>query len=409
MVVLLVTSKANEVKVELEALLEDAAAEAVWLPLWMAHGDSDDNAGVNMDPVLVSRAVHLVLEELCDFERRVRAKVLQWPFLLTWMVARSPDVVCPVRLQTAIDFLAAQPGTDPSFNATCCKVRTLFLSCFQYSATTGLCTFQLHLFLTELFGMWTCDTQEVEGVNNIIKTIAKLAPNISWRLMASRVTVKKAAATCQSRDARTQLVNDAVSALPDSKGFHGDADRWAALDSSTNPPQAIQPEKRLHNFSALSKGAKWAARLTTALVGLVDLRPSTLVSYGLRVEYADGREGCFEMSHDLLAALYVEPSTWFVSHMFRSQRLIVKCNITRPGMADQKHRINLPVQSLPMITMLERLYNAIIAAPGPHHRFLVRINMFTLAWTDHSMNTASITGAVALHQVEVPLFYESMS
>ena len=141
------------------------------------------------------------------------------------------------------------------------------------------------------------------------------------------------------------------------------------------------------------------------MVGLVDLRPSTLVSYGLRVEYADGREGCFEMSHDLLAALYVEPSTWFVSHMFRSQRLIVKCKLTD----HEKHRINLPVLRLPIITMLERLYNAIIAAPGPHHRFQVRINMFTLAWTDHSMNTASITGAVALHQVEVPLFYESMS
>ena len=53
-VIQLVTGKATEVRNELEALLEHTAAEGVWLPLWMSHsGDSDDNAGINMDPVLV--------------------------------------------------------------------------------------------------------------------------------------------------------------------------------------------------------------------------------------------------------------------------------------------------------------------------------------------------------------------
>ena len=162
--------------------------------------------------------------------------------------------------------------------------------------------------------------------------------------------------------------------------------------------QAVPPAKRLHAIFALSNGAKWAARLTTALVGLVDLHPSTLVSYGLRVESAEGPQGSFEIPEDNLAALYVEPSTWFVSHMFTGQRLMVKCNLT----GHEKHRINLPAQSLPMITMVERLYAVIIAAPGPHHRFKVHINMFTLAWTNQSMHTASLTGAIALHQVEVP-------
>ena len=216
--------------------MEHTAAEGVWLPLWMSHsGDSDDNAGINMDPVLVSRAVHLVLEELCDFERRVRSKVLQWPFQLAWMVARFPDVVCPLRQLCATDVLAAQPLNNPSFAATCCKVRQLFLVCFQHSAATGLCTVQLRAFCADLFHMRACDTQELEGCNNIIKTIAKLAPNISWRLMASRVTVKKAAAVCRPKEDRTALVHDAAEVLSESTDFHNDANRWAALDSSSKP------------------------------------------------------------------------------------------------------------------------------------------------------------------------------
>ena len=55
---------------------------------------------------------------------------------------------------------------------------------------------------------WGLTTQEIEGVNSTLKYTTTLAPNISFRLLSSRITVKKLVNMYKSREARDELLED---------------------------------------------------------------------------------------------------------------------------------------------------------------------------------------------------------
>jgi hypothetical protein len=54
------------------------------------------------------------------------------------------------------------------------------------------------------------DTQEIEGLNNTIKRVGQLAPNMSWELLAARVTIKKRVLDLQSMEERDAFVRHCV-------------------------------------------------------------------------------------------------------------------------------------------------------------------------------------------------------
>ena len=67
---------------------------------------------------------------------------------------------------------------------------------------------RLHSLLYDVAWNWALHTQEVEGVNSVLKYTATLSPNISFKLLASRITVKKLIASCKTRAERNQLIHD---------------------------------------------------------------------------------------------------------------------------------------------------------------------------------------------------------
>eukprot|EP00959_Pyramimonas_sp_CCMP1952_P102715 2148254-Pyramimonas_sp.AAC.1 len=55
------------------------------------------------------------------------------------------------------------------------------------------------------------ETQDIEGVNSIIKTIWKRSPAIAWALMSSRMTLRKfIAAHLSSKESRDAFVAECV-------------------------------------------------------------------------------------------------------------------------------------------------------------------------------------------------------
>eukprot|EP00974_Lingulodinium_polyedra_P035136 3374723-Lingulodinium_polyedra.AAC.1 len=71
------------------------------------------------------------------------------------------------------------------------KLRVLFAVELQEASQSGLCNKRLWRLVADLMSVWHTNTQEVEGVNSIIKKIVQLAPNVSWKVLAARISIKK--------------------------------------------------------------------------------------------------------------------------------------------------------------------------------------------------------------------------
>ncbi len=55
---------------------------------------------------------------------------------------------------------------------------------------------------------WSLHTQEIEGVNSVLKHAATLSPNIYFRLLPARNTSKKLIKSCKPREARNELLEE---------------------------------------------------------------------------------------------------------------------------------------------------------------------------------------------------------
>ena len=54
------------------------------------------------------------------------------------------------------------------------------------------------------------DVQEIEGCNNTIQHISKLAPSMSWMLLSARVMTKKLIALLPTRAAKSEFLAECV-------------------------------------------------------------------------------------------------------------------------------------------------------------------------------------------------------
>jgi hypothetical protein len=78
-----------------------------------------------------------------------------------------------------------------------CQFSLKFLAIFYDEFATivssgGRCPLNLFNAMSDIASQMSSNTQAIEGANNIVKSVGRVAPHISWDLMASRVTVKKA-------------------------------------------------------------------------------------------------------------------------------------------------------------------------------------------------------------------------
>ena len=74
---------------------------------------------------------------------------------------------------------------------TTLKFRELFFAEIESTAADGLGHPAVYWLIWRISERWTTNTQEVEGLNNTVKMVGKLAPFISWQLLSSRVVSKK--------------------------------------------------------------------------------------------------------------------------------------------------------------------------------------------------------------------------
>jgi len=90
---------------------------------------------------------------------------------------------------------------------TSLKIKFLFHSELDWGARTGYCDPGLFELINDVMHSIRCDTQWVEGVNNIIKNILKRCPGISWKLLSDRVKNNRL-----TRGIPSDLVDDLIEA-----------------------------------------------------------------------------------------------------------------------------------------------------------------------------------------------------
>ena len=72
------------------------------------------------------------------------------------------------------------------------KIRQIFSSDLEFSAQhRGRATATFWIFVTDLALMWPTNTQDVEGVNSVLKKETKDSPNIGLPLLSARTLVKR--------------------------------------------------------------------------------------------------------------------------------------------------------------------------------------------------------------------------
>jgi hypothetical protein len=103
----------------------------------------------------------------------------------------KPDEFCDFRKAVAAE-LSATP--DDGLDDMTRKIKHHFGDQLMHSAQTGFIHCDLHQLLDDIFEMFMTDTQEVEGINSIIKKITDIAPAIKLALLSDRVVIKKSLA-----------------------------------------------------------------------------------------------------------------------------------------------------------------------------------------------------------------------
>ena len=109
----------------------------------------------------------------------------------------------------------------------------------------------LHLFelLRCVFRMIHPDTQEIEGINSLVKQITDLAPFIGIRLLTSRIVSNKSLPHFNTPALREQLVQEFVDMHAEVQKFVNDADKAAKATAvgpsesgvAAQPAQLVQP------------------------------------------------------------------------------------------------------------------------------------------------------------------------
>lgn len=204
--------KADEIMKEFSALFADDASDdkSCWKPLFdivtpCAHGASDKAANY------VEQAVTVTLETAAGVWSRIVYFLDSFPYKLFWMIREPATRKCEVRSTTATLVLATPDMEQQDRSGFTSKFRHIFRQALQHAADTGLLQDDLYEFLSDLSSMWELDTQEVEGMNGLIKLMLGLAPNIRLPLLSARVTIKKTlAAALPHKDHREAAIHAAI-------------------------------------------------------------------------------------------------------------------------------------------------------------------------------------------------------
>ncbi len=144
-----------------------------------------------------------VLSLSCDFDRRIGSLSDKFPYRLAWLIWRPHDVPCDCRRALSAYLVSVVYASQVSGDLTTLKVIVIFEQELVAAASSGMLDYELWVVVTSMFGHLHTDSQEIEGVNSILRRIVTIAPSIQQQLLSSRLQIKKHLGE-QTRHAKTE-------------------------------------------------------------------------------------------------------------------------------------------------------------------------------------------------------------
>jgi len=136
--------------------------------------------------------VQLVCVQLGAWEQRVIEPMTSFPLLFLLMVEKPPAEFCgqrqgiAKRLLDTHDCCLVNAQSDLAL-----KAKRMWYGDFKNTSESGKLGPELYGFLIGLRAMMVSDTQFIEGINNVIQAMCKLAPNMHLPLVNARLSLKQ--------------------------------------------------------------------------------------------------------------------------------------------------------------------------------------------------------------------------
>jgi hypothetical protein len=123
------------------------------------------------------------------YDRRITTRLTIWPARLLWLAWGDPTTRMLQRLQVCEDLLQTPPAM---LHITARKIRAIFGPELRYAvATGGVVPTLLHSLMKVIASIWRADTQEVEGIHNLIKLAGRASTVSNQRTVDAIVGLRK--------------------------------------------------------------------------------------------------------------------------------------------------------------------------------------------------------------------------
>eukprot|EP00969_Alexandrium_andersonii_P173615 7675694-Alexandrium_andersonii.AAC.1 len=144
-----------------------------------------------------------------DFHLRFSRRVSEYPWKVFWLVHVPCDEPSKARQAIATELQTLRD--DMIGSQFVVKLRRTFAGELARAAADGTLDGELWHLLRSVGRAIGTDTQQLEGVNSMVKHMTKLAPNMKLRLLSSRVVIKKTLSdSLRTKGERERLVQFAI-------------------------------------------------------------------------------------------------------------------------------------------------------------------------------------------------------
>ena len=157
-------------------LLDDSAltSQSVFGPVFARIGAEERELRAETLLLILS----ILLPMICGWKFRMVDRVNWFPLMFLVLVEEGPQVACPLRKLVASRLLSESDellGSAPHEDFTV-KTKLMFLSDFRDMVMTGLCSVPLHVHLLLFRSKLPLDTQDIEGRNKHLQSLAGFSP-----------------------------------------------------------------------------------------------------------------------------------------------------------------------------------------------------------------------------------------
>ena len=172
------------------------------------------------------------IEVMVDVRRRVLGVVASFPCALMWLVFSPPRKACDNRKACARDLITLDEQDLDACASR--KLRALFAKELDEAATLGTIPEDFHALISNIGRWWQTNTQEIEGCNNNVKLVGKRCPSISWKLLSSRIVIRKRLAQLTCKSERGHFLEECVCVHQEAQDLQQDS-RWSVVPDDAYP------------------------------------------------------------------------------------------------------------------------------------------------------------------------------